>query len=252
MAVVNNSTISIKTADNEAFNLGMVTTSPRDATAVDIQAGLDNLIIDAPEGSNELVLALVQFLFHDYFGFAHQTGLYNRQIRLWEMFSRVTTIEVRQVERGFFTRTTLPVYEVVMKTALGQSPICALVIDQRVTVTEQYKNMGAAAAGKIYVELLKDFLMKVMKIQARLGANGVKGIFVLTPEPLEPALLAYIEKETDATDAVSKVESIMPAPVSAHINLVTYHAEHSDETGPLAKPVLSLAYPKIARKASAR
>ncbi|MBS2006503.1 MAG: hypothetical protein JST01_05655 [Cyanobacteria bacterium SZAS TMP-1] len=250
MAAAKNSTILIKNADNEAYNLGSITTSPRGATAVDMQAGLDNLIIEIPDDTNELVSAVVRYLFHDYFAQAHQTGLYNRQIRLWEMFSRVTTAEVRQVERGIFTKTQLPVYEVVMKTALGQSPICALVIDQKVLTSDAYKNQ--AASGKVYVELLRDFLLKVMKIQARLGVNGVKGIFVVSPEPLDAALLAYIEKETNATDAVSRVESIMPAPVSAHINLLTYRFEHNDETGPLAKPEISLAYPNIVRKAAAR
>jgi hypothetical protein len=248
MTVVNNSRVLIKNLDGEAYNLGSVTNNPRAASAADIKAGLDNLVVEPSEGTNELVIAVVQYLFQDYFLYAHQSGLYNRQIRLWEMFSRISAVEVRQLERGFFTRTTLPVYEMVMKTGLGQSPICALVIDQSITDFEPYKSHKSASAGKIYLELLKDFLLKVMKIQARLGANGVKGIFVVTPEPLEAELLAFIEKATGATDPVSKVESIMPAPVSAHINLLTYSQAVDDEGASLSEPVITMAHPKISRK----
>jgi hypothetical protein len=251
MAVVNNSTVLIKNLDNEAYNLGTVTSNPRDAQAADIKACLDNLVIEPSEGTNDLVLAVIQYLFHDYFAFAHQSGLYNRQIRLWEMFSRITTIEVRQMERGFFTRKALPIYELVMKTARNQSPICAFIIAPGFAATDHYKIYGSMPKGKIYVDMLREFLSKVVKIQARLGANGVKGIFVVTPEPLEDALLAYIEKETRATDPVSKVESIMPSPVSAHINLLTYGFAHDHEQSPLAKAVITLAYPKLARKTAA-
>jgi hypothetical protein len=250
MAVVKNCTIGIKNADSEAYSLAAVTANPRNASAADLRAGLDNLVIEPPEGTNDLVMAVVQYIFQDYFVFAHQSGLYNRQIRLWEMISRISTVEIRQVERGLFSRTLLPVYEIVMKTGLGQSPICALVIDQDVTNFDPYKN-NSGAAGKVYVQLLEDFLLKVMKIQARLGTNGVKGIFVVTRAPLEAALLAYIEKRTDASDAVSKVESIMPAPVSAHINLLTYSPGQGLEGVTPAKPVVTLAYPQIIRKAAA-
>jgi hypothetical protein len=252
MSAAKNSTIVIKTADQEAYSLTAVTANPRNATAADIQAGLDNLVFETPEGTSDLVMAVVQYLFQDYFVFAHQTGLYNRQIRLWETFSRINAIQVRQVEKGFFSRTPIPVYELVMKTGQGQTPVCVLVIDKDVIHCEAFKRHGGGAAGKIYGELLEDFLLKVMKIQARQGANGVKGVFVVTPEPLEGALLNYIEKKTGGTDAVSKVESIMPAPVSAHINLLTYapgHGEENDGISP-AKPTISLAHPKIARRSA--
>ncbi len=229
MTAVKYWTIGLKNADKEAYNLAAVTSNPRNASAADIKAGLDNLVFETPEGLNDVVLAVVKYLFYDYFVYAHQTGLYNRQIRLWEMFSKVSTIEVRQVERGFFTRTLIPVYEIVMKTNQGQSPICALVIEKDVTSSQPFKHHGGGSAAKIYIDLLRDFLLKVMKIQARLGANGVKGIFVVTRDPLESGLLTFIEKETGATDAVSKVESIMPSPVSAHINLLTYAPGHAHE-----------------------
>jgi len=251
MTVVNNSAIVIKNLDNEGYNLGSITADPRAVSALDIKAGLDNLVIDAPDGVNDLVLSLVHYLFHDYFAFAHQSGLYNRQIRLWEMFSRISRVEVRQLERGLFSKTLLPVYEVVMKTAQGQSPICALVISRQITDFEPYKHQTNHGAGKVYVELLRDFLLKVMKIQARLGANGVKGIFIVTPAPLEEALSAYIEKETRASDPVSKAESIMPAPVSAHINLLTYSAEGEESYGDqAATPIISLSYPNISRRSA--
>ena len=249
MAVVNKSTVVIRNSDNEAFNLGTVVANPRSASAVDIKAGLDNLIIEAPEGTPDLVIGVIKYLFQGYFAYAHQSGLYNRQIRLWEMFARISSVDVRQLERGFFSRYNLPVYELELKTSMNQSPVCALVIDQEVLNNNDYK--GYATPGKVYVELLKDYIGKVMKMQARMGSNGVKGLFVVSPAPLAPELLAYIEKETGADDAVSRVESIWPSPVSAHVNLLTYSMEQEAPEASLIKQVISLAYPKIIRKAPA-
>ncbi len=110
MAFVNNSTVLIKHLDNEAYNLGAVTADPRVASAVDIKAGLDNLVIESAEGVSDLVLAVIHYLFRDFFAFAHQSGLYNRQIRLWEMFSRISTVEIKQHARGMFTHTPLPIF----------------------------------------------------------------------------------------------------------------------------------------------
>ena len=250
MAFVNNSTVLIKNLDKEAYNLGSVTANPRSASAVDIKAALDNLVIESPEGTNDVVLAVIEYLFYDFFPYAHQSGLYNRQIRLWEMFSRISTVEIKQFATGIFTHTPLPVYHLLMKTNLGQSPVCALVIGPETASFERYKNW-VATPGKIYLDLLHEFLTNVTKVQARQGVNGIKGIFVVTPEPLEPALLSHIEKETRANDPVSKVESILPAPYSAHINLLTYGAPGTDEAGTSAKPVITLAYPNISRKAAA-
>jgi hypothetical protein len=243
MTVVNNCTVSIKNVTDEAYTLGAVTGNPRAASAIDIKAGLDNLSIEASFADNlksDLPMAVVHYLFHEYFALAHRTGLYNRQLRLWEMFSRVTSAQIKQLDRGFFAKTPIPVYEIVFSTGHGQNPVCALVIDKELCHTEAFKNN--ANMGKVYVELLRDFLLKVMKIQARLGANGVKGIFVVTPAPLEQALVAFIDKSTGANDPVSKAESIMPAPVSAHINLLTY------ESHPGEPVVINLAYPKVTRR----
>ena len=251
MAVMNNCTVTIKNLVNDAYSLGAVTTNPRAATALDIQAGLSNLAIEAAPDVNApvpaLPLAVIHYLFHDFFAMAHQSGLYNRQIRLWEMFSRVSAAQIQQVERGFFSRSTIPVYEIIFKTSVGQNPVCALVIDESIRSLDGFKNQ--TDAGKIYIELLRDFLLKVIKIQARLGANGVKGIFVVTPEPLAPGLLAFVEKSTGAIDPVSRAESIMPAPVSAHINLLTYSqlepvAPDASESGYR----ITLQYPNISRR----
>lgn len=119
-----------------------------------------------------LVLAAIKFVMTGYFSDAHQSGLYNRQLRLWETISKIAVVEVQPVTKGFFQKVTLPVYELVFKTVNGKVPIVALVIEPSATAS--------------HLELLKDFLAKVAKIQAQSG-NQVKGAFVPSVIHLSPS-----------------------------------------------------------------
>ncbi|GAI37631.1 unnamed protein product, partial [marine sediment metagenome] len=71
-----------------------------------------------------------------------------------------------------------------------------------------------------YLDLLHDFLARVAKIQARLGAQGVKGIFILAPAPFPQDLLRFVEKSVGADDPVARFDSLLPAPYYVHINLL--------------------------------
>lgn len=206
MSVVNSSSIIIKNADNEAFNLSSVTQSPRTATVSDLEAACNNLVLEKsdPNVSDDAVRA-VRFVLADYFTQAHQSGLLNRQLPLWELISKIATVDVKALETGFFAKTALPVYDLNFKTASGQISIMALLIDP-------------AFKGEI-LDQVKDFLGRLAKQQARSNYQ-TKGIFIICPSPFPPNVLAYIEKATNAGDAVARFESILSAPYQVHTNLV--------------------------------
>ncbi|MDQ5938118.1 MAG: hypothetical protein QG574_5481 [Cyanobacteriota bacterium erpe_2018_sw_21hr_WHONDRS-SW48-000092_B_bin.40] len=206
MSVVNSFSVIVKNAEPEAFNLGSVTQAPRSAAARDLEAACENLVFEPSDNKiPDLVLAAIKFVMTGYFSDAHQSGLYNRQLRLWETISKIAVVEVQPVTKGFFQKVTLPVYELVFKTVTGKVPIVALVIEPSATAS--------------HLELLKDFLAKVAKIQAQSG-NQVKGAFVVCDSPFPPAILSFVEKAIGAEDPVARFDSILPPPYQVHINLV--------------------------------
>jgi hypothetical protein len=194
MSVVNSFSVIVKNAEPEAFNLGSVTQAPRSAAARDLEAACENLVFEPSDNKiPDLVLAAIKFVMTGYFSDAHQSGLYNRQLRLWETISKIAVVEVQPVTKGFFQKVTLPVYELVFKTVTGKVPIVALVIEPSATAS--------------HLELLKDFLAKVAKIQAQSG-NQVKGAFVVCDSPFPPAILSFVEKAIGA----GRFDSILPPP----------------------------------------
>jgi hypothetical protein len=191
-----------------------VTQSPRAATSLDLEAACRNLEIVADAGTPDFVMDFGNYLCRKYFYDAHQTGLYNRQIKLWETISKITTLQVKALEKGFFSKQALPVYEIACLTQARQPVVMALYIDSAFAASH---GQGHANA---YLDLLHDFLARVAKIQARLGAQGVKGIFILAPAPFPQDLLRFVEKSVGADDPVARFDSLLPAPYYVHINLL--------------------------------
>lgn len=242
MSVVNRLSVIVKNAEPEAFNLGTVTQAPRVAGAHDLAAACDNLIFEPSDNKiPDLVLAAIKFIITGYFTDAHQSGLYNRQMRLWENISKVVLVEVQQVTKGFFQKTTLPVYELLFKTVGGKVPIVALVVEP--------------AYGSNHLDLLKDLLAKVAKMQAQSG-NQLTGVFVVCDSPFPPAILTYVEKITGAEDPVAKFDSILPPPYQTHINLVVnLHGnsqahENQESSSGLVTGRMQLLHPQLRTKKS--
>ncbi len=220
MSVVNSSTIVIKNDTTEAFNLSSVTQSPRTATAQDLEAACANLLFEPSAKVPDMVMAAAKFVLTDYFTQAHQSGLYNRQIKLWESLSKIAVVDVKQLARGIFQKVAMPVYELNFKTNTGQTLACALVVEPLFSKTAENENAHAQ------LDLFKDFLGRMAKMQARQG-DQVRGVFVFFDSPFPPAVLTHVEKVTGAADPVAKFDSILPAPYNAHINLVVkLHGNH--------------------------
>lgn len=219
----NNFTVVIKPQDAEAYNLGSVTQSPRVATTLDLEAACANLDLAFDPGTPEFVVDFAGFLFRRYFVDAHQTGLYNRQMRLCETLSKITSIQARALEKGIFSKKSLPVYELVGLTQSRQPVVMALYIDSAFASTVPVANLQQA-----YLDQLRDFLARVAKTQSRLGAAGVKGLFVMAPAPFPSGLLNFVEKAIGAEDPVARFDSLLGAPYYAHINLLEYASADAD------------------------
>lgn len=208
------SAILIKNRDPEAYNLGTIVQNPRGCTSIDVAAAASNLVFE-PVGacaSSEhcaLVLDLVRFLFQDFFNRSHQTGLYNRQMRLWQVFSKVERVEFKQLEGGFFSRNLKPALQVAFKSQTGHVLFQALVV---LGGTDQFN-------------LVQDFLTQAAKIQGRQGSYILRGIFIVQSEPSElEKTRQYLLKATNGEDPVARYDSCLPSPFFVHANLLSSFA----------------------------
>lgn len=250
--------VLIKPIDPEAYNHGTVTQSPRTATARDLESACANLEITADAGIPYFVKDFAWFLLCNYFVEAHQSGLYNRQIKLWESLSKVTELQCKTLEKGFISKTKLPVHEIAVLTQNKQPVVMALYIEP------SYRSHGSAGGSdSAYLDLVRNFLARVAKVQARLGAQGIKGIFIIAPAPFPDELLRYVLKAVGAEnpmDPVARFDSLLPAPYYVHINLIEHGIPDSnqidsdrddsedEESSPLVKKEMRLLHPLMRAK----
>lgn len=218
------SAILIKNRDPEAYNLGTIVQNPRGCTSIDLAAATSNLVFE-PVGacaSSEhcaLVLDLVRYLFQDFFNRSHQTGLYNRQMRLWQVFSKVERVEFKQLEGGFFTRTLKPALQVAFKSQTGHVLFLALV----------------ALGGPDQFNMVQEFLTQAAKTQGRQGSYILRGIFIVQSEPSElEKTRQYLVKATNGEDPVARYDSYLPSPFFVHANLLSFAT--GSEISVLAEP----------------
>lgn len=222
------SAILIKNRDPEAYNLGTIVQNPRGCTSVDLNAACSNLVFEpsGPMANSEhsaIVLDLVRYLFQDFFNRSHQTGLYNRQMRLWQVFSKVERVEFKQLEGGFFTRTLKPALQVAFKSQTGHVLFLALVV------------LGGAEQ----FNLVQDFLTQTAKIQGRQGSYLLRGVFIVQSEPSElEKTRQYLVKATNGEDPVARYDSYLPSPFFVHANLLSFAV--GAEMSVLPEPVPAL------------
>lgn len=211
-------TILIKNSDPEAYNLGTIIQSPRTCTAIDVRQACANLDFVPPgEGveRSALVESFVRYIFTQYFVLAHQSGLYNRQMRLWQVFSKVEKVEFKQVTSGMVSRNFEPAYELAFRTSSNHVVFLALLLESSLTL------MPAKERHNKELNLVKDFVVRVAKLQVRQSGGVLRGIFIGSPDPGEPTL-NYLVKETGGTDPVAKFDCYMGSPLQVHVNFIGY------------------------------
>lgn len=225
-------TILIKNSDPEAYNLGTIIQSPRTCTTIDVRQACANLDFVPPgEGleRSALVESFVRYLFTQYFVLAHQSGLYNRQMRLWQVFSKVEKVEFKQVTSGVVSRNFEPAYELAFRTSTNHVVFLALLLESSLTL------MPAKERQNKELNLVKDFIARVAKLQVRQSGGVLRGIFIGSPQPGEPTL-NYLVKETGGTDPVARFDCYMGSPLQVHVNFIGYSAVAEEQSPEAAEP----------------
>lgn len=219
----NKPTVLIKNKDVEAFNIGSVTSNPRGCTALDLKSATENLDFCVEGEVSDLVLATVRYLFIDYFSQAHQIGLYNRQLKLWESFSKIEKVQINRLSKGFFTKVDLPVYVLSFLAANGQVLALTLIL------CPDFAGAGAVDVrekDRLEIDYVRDFIQRATKVQTNQGGS-LRGLFIALPGPSEK-VYSMLVKATGGDDPVAKYDCMLGSPLNCHVNLITYQSELED------------------------
>lgn len=217
--------LQIKILNPNAYTLNTIIGSPRTCTPYDVKAAGANLEITPEEGADRdepgvlsESLALVRYLLIDYFSLAHSSGLYNRQMNLWQSLAKVTSVKVNQLTQGLFTKTELPIIDLYFLDAKSR----VLLLGSFLKPHEDWKDEKKCRSA------LSDFMRRAEKVQ-RKDPPAFAGLFLCFPEPFPPAILKQIQAMTGASDPIGRYESIVPA-IGVPINLIESAFVFSNET----------------------
>jgi hypothetical protein len=205
--------------DANDFTLNSVITSPRTCNPLSLAAACRNMVLETDEPEVPTLLsACVQFILTDFFSLAHRTGLYNRQMMLWQSIGRITAVEAHRLRQGIFQKVELPIIDVHFDDGRGRTSILGSIVEDADFLEDDKKQR----------EYLKALLSRAEKLKSSKGLTG--GIIVFCPAPFSKNLLTDVLKQTSGDDPVGKYESMLPEPLALSIDLVEF-ASNQDSAG---------------------
>jgi hypothetical protein len=177
---------------SEAFTLDSIVRSPRTFKPKDVKSACHNNELSITHGSPPAeVESLATYVMTDFFAVLHATGLYNRQIAMWEALSKVNSIHVTQLSSGVFQKQPLPIFDFAFLDYKGKPLVLANLV---MGIPEKKKPVG----------LLKEFI-------GRASGRGATGVLACFAGPMPEEVLDFVQKATFTIDPVLKYESIMPS-----------------------------------------
>lgn len=206
----------VKPINGESLSPSSIVLSPRTYKPQDVEAACQNMRISRIEAkgtksngeqpSQSLFKEFEnvgRYILGDFFMMAHRTGLYNRQLKVWEALSRVCQIDVYQVSTGFFTKKTLEQYDLVFLDHRSRPLILVQIIKP-----------SAMTQSQDILSLFKKECQKASKLE------GLNGIFFCLPKPFPEKLNQFIFKLIQGDNAIHRYESVLPPPHNFVVNLL--------------------------------
>lgn len=203
----------VSTKNPELFSIHSVAHSPRSLSPHDLTSAVENLKLDFHgEEPGPVSSAFVQFLFADFFVQAHSSGLYNRQLALWEAITRIGSGTINPLRTGWFLMSKEhPVEEVVLLDSLGRPLVLAWLVQD---------------GGEIN-SVMSMLIKKVNKM--KLQESPLCGVFLALPEPVDETFLEKTRKFLGADDPVARYDARLPEPALIPLNLLDYRSQHQGD-----------------------
>lgn len=188
-----------------------ITQTPRTFKTSQIKEAIENIAFEGMDEANlpNIVIKSIEFLFKDFFLYMHQTGLYNRQFKLWQTLANITQVSVYKVQKGIIGKKDLDVYIVDFSIDPKFTSIKVIINDQETSSSfDELK-------GYVNWSLISSF-------------GKLKGIFYLLKSKPSENFLSKLQDLTKTSDPISKYESIISNTGSIRLNVINFNNE--DET----------------------
>ena len=196
----------VKQKNPLALSCEKITLTPRAYSTSQIKTAIENILfVDIEENIlPEIVIKAIEYLLKDLFIHMHQTGLYNRQFKLWKSLANIIEISVFKLQKGLLKKNELDAY-IIDFFIDPKFPCISVIIDEN-------KN---TAEFKVYLE----------RVIVGSNLNRLKGIFYFSNFIPDEHFIAKLKFDTNAFDPISKYESILLKTNDVRLNVISYHKE---------------------------
>ena len=209
----------IKQKNPLALTCEKVTQMPRAYSTAQIKSATENILfIDIEENIfPEITIKPIEYLLKDLFVHMHQTGLYNRQFRLWKSLANIIEVSISRLQKGLFNKSELNAY--VIDLFIDPKSQCISTIIDINENTNEFK---------VYLDM----------VIASSDLNRLKGIFYFINCMPDEHFISRLRLSTNSFDPISKYESVLLKTNDVRLNVISYYKDNE-------KDVFKHAYPEL-------
>ena len=199
--------LKVKQKNPLALNCEKVIQTPRVFSTSQIKNAVENiLLVDVEENIlPEVITKSIEYLLKDLFIYMHQSGLYNRQLKLWKSIASVIDISVFRLQAGFFKKKELNAYLVDFFIDPKAQCISAII--------DENKNTA-------------EFTTYLDKIISVSNLRRLKGIFYFSDSITDEHFIVKLKSLTNTFEPISKYESVILKTNDVRLNVISYHKEN--------------------------
>lgn len=185
-----------------------ITETPRVFNTAQIKNATENIsFIDVEENIlPALPPKAVEYLLKDFFLYMHQTGLYNRQFKLWRTLANITQVSISRLQKGLLKKNNLNAYMIDFFID-PKAPCIKAVIDEG--------SPNTYTAFKAYLS----------KALAGLNKDRIKGVFYFTNTGLTKDFIDELSLIIEVDDKISKYESAIQDSLDIRLNIIRFSGE---------------------------
>lgn len=189
-----------------ALSCEKITQIPRSYSTAQIKSATENISLTNIEGNilPEIAIKSIEYLLKDLFIQMHQTGLYNRQFKLWKSLAKINSISVCRLQQGLFKKRDLNIFTVDFFID-PKHPCISVIIDENKNTNE--------------------FMLCLKKVISTSNLNRLKGVFYFVHCIPDEMFITKLKLNTNAFDPISKYESVLLKTNDVRLNVLSYKEE---------------------------
>lgn len=195
--------------------------NPRSFNTSEIKIATENLqIVEQDECLSEKLIKLSKYIFNGFFFQMHQSGLYNRQLKLWKNIGNINQVVFYKIEKGIIKKKETNIFFVDFLTSSKSIVMRAIIPENNITDFKEFKTYLLASLS---------------------NSGDIKGIFHFTNKELSNDFQGALDQVVDTSDQISKYESKLIGTNEIRLNIIKYKNDGNDYS-------FEHIYPKIESK----